>query len=92
MTKQQVIVRLTTWHHRTAIYRARSKAGNVKIQLDLTRKKLTLLNAANMILKDYDGHYAFADVNCRIRVNINNKFFSISSIEELNTILSENAC
>ena len=92
VTKQQVIVRLTTWRHRTAIYRARSKAGNVKIRLDLTRKKLSLLNAANTILKDYNGHYAFADVNCRIRVKINDKFFSISSIEELNTLLSENAC
>ena len=91
MTKQQVIVRLTTWRDRTAIYRARSKAGNVKIRLDLTRKKLSLLNAANTILKDYNGHYAFADVNCRIRVKINDKFFSISSIEDLNTLLSENA-
>ena len=92
MTKQEVIIRLMTWRHRTAIYRARSKAGNVKIQLNFTRKKLTLLNAANTILKDYDGHYAFADVNCRIRVKINDKFFSIPLIEELNTILSENAC
>ena len=63
--KQQVIVHFTTWRHRTAVYKARKKASNVKFRLDLTKKRLELLNLANLMLKPHKDCYAFADVNCR---------------------------
>ncbi len=88
--RQQVIVRLTTWRHRTAIYRARKKAKSpVKIRLDLTKPRLDLLISANDILKDYKGdYYAFADVNCRTRANIRGKFSFFDTIEELKELIN----
>ena len=44
---QQVIVRFTTWRHRTAVYRARKEAKSVKFRLDLTKKRFSLLLKAN---------------------------------------------
>eukprot|EP00794_Sanderia_malayensis_P013291 gene13291-14665_t len=87
--RQQVIVRFTTWRHRTAIYRARKKAtAPVKIRLDLTKPRLDLLISANDILKDYKGdYYAFADVNCRTRANIGGKFSFFDTIEELQNLI-----
>ena len=86
--RQQVIVRLTTWRQRTAIYRARKKAkSSVKIRLDLTKTRLDLLISANDILKEYKGYYAFADVNCRTRAKIGGKFNFFESIEDLQKLI-----
>ena len=75
-SKQQVIVRLTTWRHRTAIYRARKKlASSIRIRLDLTKTRLDRLNRANELLKSSDDDYAFADVNCRTRAKVKGKFY-----------------
>ena len=88
--RQQVIVRLTTWRHRTAIYRARKKAtSSVKIRLDLTKPRLDLLISANDILKKYKGYYAFADVNCRTRAKIGGKFNFFDSIEDLQNLIDD---
>lgn len=86
--KQQVIVRFTTWRHRTAVYRARKKASNVKFRLDLTKKRLELLNLANLMLKPHKDCYAFADVNCRIRAKIKDKYVFLDSVEELEKTLT----
>ena len=37
---RQMIVRFTTWRHRTALYRARKSCNQYKIRLDLTKKGL----------------------------------------------------
>lgn len=78
--RQQVIVRLTTWRHRTAIYRAKKKAPSVKIRLNLTKPKLDLLVRGVYILKDYNGHYAFADVNCRTHAKVGDKFSFLTTL------------
>ena len=62
--KQQVIVRLTTWRHRTEIYRARKKSSNFRNRLDLTKARLCLILTTNNLLKQFKDSYAFADVNC----------------------------
>ena len=49
--KQQVIVRFTTWRHRTTVYRTREKIKSIKIRLDLTKPRLDLLSSANNVLK-----------------------------------------
>ena len=88
--RQRVIVRLTTWRHRTAIYRARKKAASsIKIRLDLTKPRLDLLINANDILKEYKGYYAFADVNCRTRAKIGGKFNFFDSIEDLQKLIDD---
>eukprot|EP00795_Rhopilema_esculentum_P010407 gene10407-19108_t len=84
--KQQVIVRLTTWRHRTAVYRARKKSSKVKIRLDLTKPRLNLINAANDLLKEYSDSFAFADVNCRPRVKFKGKFSFFESIDDVKAL------
>ena len=81
--KQQVIVRLTTWRHRTAIYRARKKSNKVKIRLDLTKPRLNLIIAANELLKEHKDSFALADVNCRPRVKFNGKFSFSDTVDDI---------
>ena len=79
-SKQQMIVRFTTLRHRSEVYRARKRAKNVKFLLDLTKKRLDLLIVANSIIKYYpekEGH-AFADVNCRLRAKISERYSFLS--------------
>ena len=86
--KQQVIVRLTTWRHRTAIYRARKKSNKVKICLDLTKPRLNLIIAANELLKEHKDSFAFADVNCRPRVEFNGKFSFFDTVDDIMALVS----
>ena len=85
--KQQVIVRLATWRHRTEIYRARKKSGNFRILLDLTKARLSLILTANNLLKQFKDSYAFADVNCRPRFKFNGQFFFFDTIDEIEIIV-----
>ena len=61
---QTIIVRFTTWRHRSIVYRARKKSETFKIQLDLTQRKLKLLEKANAWLKEKKDCFAFANINC----------------------------
>ena len=62
---QTIIVRFTTWRHRSMVYRARKKSEKFKVHLDLTHRKVKLLEKANTWLKDKNECFAFADINCR---------------------------
>ena len=88
-TRQQMIVRLTTWRHRSEVYRARKKAKKVKIHLDLTKRRLDLLILANSILKAHPEKegYAFADINCRLRVKIGEKYSFFDSEDQFRQLL-----
>ena len=90
--RQQIIVRFTTWRHRTAVYQARKNDNNKKyaIRLDLTKERLNLLKDAREILsgKDSPGiDFVFADVNCRIMAKLSDGslkgFCNISEFETL---------
>eukprot|EP00112_Aurelia_sp_Birch-Aquarium-sp1_P025219 Seg8281.1 transcript_id=Seg8281.1/GoldUCD/mRNA.D3Y31 product="hypothetical protein" protein_id=Seg8281.1/GoldUCD/D3Y31 len=82
---RQIIVRFTTWRHRTIVYRARRNSDKYKIHLDLTKKKLKLLIKANDLLEEKSlGYcYAFSDVNCRLCLNLAGKFQHFESEEQL---------
>ena len=58
-------MRLTTWRHSTMIYLARKNTTKYKIRLDLTKKRLNLLNKANELVEGSKNSFAFCDVNCR---------------------------
>ena len=62
---QTIIVRFTTWRHRSMVYRARKKSEKFKVHLDLTHRKVKLLEKVNTWLKDKNECFAFADINCR---------------------------
>ena len=81
--KQHVIVRFTTWRHRTALYKARKKIKSVKFRLDLTKPRLNLLTSANNFLKNYKNFYAFADITFRMCAKIGNSFSFFDSISDL---------
>ena len=63
--RQQMIVKFKNFSDRTKFYRSRKKTKKVSIRLDLTKKRLTLLNVARDKIKDKEGvDFAFADINC----------------------------
>ena len=85
-----IIVRFTTFRHRTMLYRARSKLKGVKVRLDLTKSRYDLLNNANNHVKEIPTiRFCYVDVNCRLKVKFTSEdqddvFFS--SVDELREI------
>ena len=89
-----MIVRFTTWRHRTAVYRAKKNSQKYKIHLDVTRNRLKLIDRANDMLKEIEemNGFAFADVNCRTCLKMDDKYHYFESEEDLLQILyPENA-
>ena len=79
----QVIVRFTTWRHKTKVYRARKKCPKYRIKLDLTKKRVKLLEKVNAFLEEKELGFAFADVNCRLCAKIGDQFHYFESEEDL---------
>ena len=64
---KQVIVRFTTWRHRTLLYKNRKKLKDVRIYLDLTKKRLDLLKLASRKVEGNENvSFAFSDLNCNL--------------------------
>eukprot|EP00112_Aurelia_sp_Birch-Aquarium-sp1_P026640 Seg96.2 transcript_id=Seg96.2/GoldUCD/mRNA.D3Y31 product="hypothetical protein" protein_id=Seg96.2/GoldUCD/D3Y31 len=80
---RQIIVRFTTWNHRTQVYRARKKTEKFKVRLDLTYRRAKILERASELLKGKKGCFVFADVNCRLTLFIDDKYNSFSNEQEL---------
>ena len=67
--RQSVIVRLTTFRHRTMIYRNRKKMEGLSVKLDLTRKRYkTLVDARKKVDGNEKVKFVFTDINCRLKV------------------------
>ena len=88
---QSIIVRFTTFRHRTFLYENRKniKSG-ARIRLDLTKERYNLLVSARKRVNNCpEVNYVYTDINCRLKVKLADesyKFFE--SMEELNGILS----
>ena len=89
---KSVIVRFTTFRHRTMVYRAKKKMKpGVRVKLDLTKTRYTLLIDANKVLKQNPViNFCYPDTNCRLKIkwvgeSIDDEFFS--SMDELQEIL-----
>ena len=87
--QRQMIVRFTSWRFRTRVYRARKATKKYKIYLDLTKSRLNLINTANDLLGDNGSNkcFAFADVNCRPCLKLEDGFRFFSNEGELKQIL-----
>ena len=85
----QVIVRFTTWRHRTVVYRARKNCTQYKIKLDLTKKMIGTMRKISDLLTRKKLGFAFADVNCRLCAMIGEEFHYINSEEDLQDIIRE---
>ncbi len=71
-----IILRFTSWRHRTAVYRARKAPNKFQVRLDLTCKRLKLSEKANDIMKNKGrtGCFAMVDVNCRLSATLEGSF------------------
>lgn len=91
-TCKSIIMRFTTFRHRTLVYRSRKnlKKG-IKVRVDLTKRRHTLLTNANKFVADDDQvKFCFVDINCRLKIKWSDErrddsFFS--SMEDLQDIL-----
>ena len=83
-----IIVRFTTWRHRTMVYRKRKDCVNCRITLDLTKTRMDILKEAIDLARESDHiSYTFADINCSLCVKLTNgsfKFFN--TIDDLNSL------
>ena len=62
----QMIICMTTWCHRTIVYKTWKNSSRYKIKLDLTKRRRELLNKANEVLEKLSNSMAFADITCHI--------------------------
>ena len=87
-----VIVRFTTFRHRTLFYRKRKTLKGKSVHLDLTKSRLKLLNdAKNLISNRSDITFCYADINCRCKVRYSDgKELFFESISDLEDILDDN--
>ena len=68
-TCPSVIVRFTSFKHRTSIHRNRNILKDVRVKLDVTKKTYNILKSAGSIADEkQDVNYVFADANCRLKV------------------------
>ena len=92
--QQQVIVKFKTFRDRTVVYRNRKdkkKVGDLKIRLDLTRKRLCVLREAKEFVKSRtDADFVFANINCSLvlKQKKNGKFIFSNSVSNLENKLT----
>ena len=87
--KQQIIVKFTSWRHRTQFYRSRKSLTSAKVYIDLTQTKFRLLKSAQAKVRNSNAvEFVFADVNCSLcakMANGNYRYFNTE--DQLNNIL-----
>ena len=91
--QQAVIIRFPTFRERTLVYKARKgikQRLRYGISLDLTHERLEILNEARELVEENeDIEFAYADVNCMLRVfTKQGKHLMFDSISELQGIIS----
>ena len=84
---KSIIIRFTTFRHRTMFYRAKNKLKRgARIKLDLTKSTYALLKRPN----DPSIKFFHANVNCRLKVKFddaNQKDIFFSSFDDLRDIV-----
>ena len=85
-----IIVRFMSFRHRTMFYRIRKRLKDVRIKLDLTKRRYKILKDAIDLAKEHpDLNYVYADVNCRVKVVFkdgSSNFFN--DIDDLKSIIN----
>ena len=63
--RSTMIVKFFSFIKRTSVYKARKNSDKNKIHLDITKKRLNLLDEAKKLIKeDSTVDFVFADINC----------------------------
>ena len=87
---QQVVVKFTTWHHRTLFYKNRKKLTFVKVYLDLTMQRFKLLKSCqNKANENASINFVFADVNCSLCARmVDGSFKYFNTMEQFDQLSS----
>ena len=75
------MVRFVSFKHRTLFYRKRASLKNVRVKIDLTKRRYKVFKkAVTLVNGKNDVDYIFADVNCRLKVVFKDKNQVFSTI------------
>ena len=87
---QSIIVRFSTFRHRTLLYRARKPSKSARVRLDLTKARYGVLTSAKRLTDDDDRvKFVYSDINCRLKVRpVHGDDMVFENIDELRDILS----
>ena len=68
--KQAIIVKFSTFRHRTLFYRARKELKNgIKLHIDVTKKRFNLLHDAQSFIQGRENvKYIYADINYNLKI------------------------
>ena len=89
---KDIIVKFCSFRHRTVVYKARKKyIDNVRIGIDLTKKRYLLLkDAKDHTVNNSKVKFVYADLNCNLKIHSTaGPEYSFKSIEELDIMLSK---
>ena len=90
ITKQQVIIRFTSWRFRTEVYRKMKNSKKFKFKIDLTKRRFMLLKNAKQATQDTEGmDYIFCDVNCQLNIKfVGSRVRAFNSENEVASLIS----
>ena len=88
---RSIMVRFVSFKHRTLFYRKRASLKNVRVKIDLTKRRYEVLKKAiNLVNGNNDVDYVFTDVNCRLKVVFKDKRSSFfNDIDDLKKLLED---
>ena len=87
---RQIIIRFTTWRHRTMVYKARKNSDKYRVRLDLTKKRIKLIGKTNEMLKGRNlNGYTFADINCRLCAKLDDGFYYFEDETEFKDLVKQ---
>ena len=90
-----IIVKFTTWRHRTLLYRERAKITKnigITLSLDITRDNIIMMDKVKDIAKELNAPiaYVFCDINCQPTIKISDsQFMRFDTVEEATKILEK---
>ena len=84
-----IIVKFTTWRHRTMLYRSRELVNDklgYKVTLDITRENIVMMNGLRNFVTENNietVEYIFCDINCQPTIKMkDNSFLRFDTIDE----------
>ena len=85
---RRIVVGFTTWRHHTMVYSKRKDYVNGRVTRDVTKTRMDILKEAIDLARESDHiSYAFADINCNLRVKLTNGLFKFfNTIDDLNNL------
>ena len=68
-------------------FQSQEKTWKVRVSMDLTKRRVKLLEKANNMLEGFENCYAMPDVNCRLHIKLDDGFHAFESETDLMEVL-----